>query len=86
MPTKHLGRLLEEIDAYEQEGLGEDAIAELESVRDRIERMLEGTEERAQAPEVAVHVGGVAQNFATQHPELTALLNRVSEVLLGLGL
>jgi len=86
MPKKQLGRLLEEIDAYEQEDLDEEGIEELEAVRDRIERMLERTEERSRAPEVALHIGGSANSFATRNPSLAAFLNGVSEALMGLGL
>ena len=86
MPKKRLGLLLEEIDAYEQHGLDEDGIAELEDLRDRIERMLERTEERSRAPEVAAQVGGTANSFATRNPALAAFMNGGSEALLGLGL
>jgi hypothetical protein len=86
MARHELKDTLSALDEALTRDLDADDLAALEAVRDKIERVLDATEERARAPQVAVEVGGEVERFAVRHPQLSSLLERAAELLSGLGI
>jgi len=70
------------------EAIHADERAMLAELHDRIEATLDMTGEAAPAERAAVQqeADGLASGFAAQYPQLAATLQRVSEILMGIGL
>lgn len=90
MPEQKLRATLTELQAQldSTEGLTEEDAALLEQVHDRIDRLLEQTQEtrREDAPAIQAQVGGSLQRFEQDHPELTRLLGAIANTLSSIGI
>lgn len=86
-------KLRQTLEALEEQLASTDALdpqeAELlEQVSDRIERLLELTQESRieEAPRVQHVVGGTLERFEARHPELARLLDALATTLSSLGI
>jgi F420-dependent methylenetetrahydromethanopterin dehydrogenase len=79
--------LLQEQLENSDELSAEDA-ALLEEVSDKIDRLLEQTQEtrREELPAIQAQVGGVVEQFELNHPELTKLLGAIANTLSSIGI
>ena len=90
MPKQRLRAALDELDATLREGgeLDEADIAMLHELHSDIERVLDSTEERQgpKGPVAQAEVGDAITRFEVDHPQLTAVLNRIALALTALGI
>ena len=90
MPEQKLRATLTELQQQldSTDGLTDEDAALLEQVYDRIDRLLEQTQEtrREEIPAVQAQVGGTLQRFEAQYPELTKLLGAIADTLSSIGI
>ncbi|MCO4745850.1 MAG: DUF4404 family protein [Proteobacteria bacterium] len=81
-----LTQLQAQLDAAPE--LSADDAAMLVEVHDRIDRMLEQTQEtrKVEAPVIQAHVGTALERFEAEHPELTRILGAIANTLSSLGI
>lgn len=89
MPETKLRATLTELQTQldNPNGLSIEDAALLEDVQDKIDRLLEQTQEtrRVEAPVIQAQVGGIVERFERDHPELTSLLNTIATTLSSIG-